>query len=147
MRFVNKSEYDLKELKRLTRLVASRLKKSFKFDMVEVIEVESYNSRKWYGQYDGKNKIKVRIGRKVRWPNSWDRKAPLMTWEDLYVGLLTWCLVLHYQRTCWARRLGTGKKFIRADCQEITLRMLKTWRVAAEINLIMEKVEEDGTLG
>lgn len=151
MKIINRSDYDIKEIKRLTRIVLSRMKKSFIMPDLQTLKVESYDSSRWEGRYDGGASITVRLGRKVRYPNNWDKLCELPTWEDLYVGLLCWCLMLQYQRALWLKRPEDErkdkkkvKKYRRADCQEITLRFLKHWRVDDAYNLIMEKVNVDG---
>lgn len=125
-------------------MVLSKLKKTFVFPPLETVVVQSYDSKSWESAYNGSKAITVRIGRKVRFPCTWDRIIPLPTWEDLYVGLLVWCVLLHYQRSMWVKRAyGEPKKYRRTDCQELTTRFLKHWRVDAAYKLIMEKANAD----
>lgn len=139
---INRSDYLVKDLRRLTGRVLATLKKSFTIPPIRTIVVESYDSIKWEGQYNG-DSITVRIGRKVTFPNNWDKIAQLPTWEDLYVGLLTWCLMLHFQKMVWAKRTEDErkgrKKYCRSDCQHVTVRMINRWRVDAEMKMIYEK--------
>jgi hypothetical protein len=132
----------VKDLRRLTGRVLAALRKSFTIPPIGTIVVESYDSIKWEGQYDG-SVIRVRIGRKVTFPNNWDRIAQLPTWEDLYVGLLTWCVMLHFQKMVWTKRTPEErqgrKKYSRADCQFFTVRMINRWRVDANMKMIFEK--------
>jgi hypothetical protein len=105
---------------------------------------ESYDGKTWSGQYRGGKTIIIRVGRKVRFPNTWDRIIELPNWEDLFVGLLCWCVCLHYQKACWARKNpGQQTKYRRTDCQEITTRMIRRWRVDDSYNLILEKADAD----
>lgn len=144
MNIVNKSDYDTKEVKRLVRRVLSTLKKTFVMLPLETIRFESYDGNSWSGHYDGKQTISIKLGRKVRFPNTWDKIIELPTWEDLFVGLLCWCVCLHYQKSVWRKKIGHGKiKWHRADCQEITVRMIRKWRVDDAYTLIMEKVYAD----
>lgn len=139
---INRSDYRVKDLRRLTGRVLAMLRKSFTIPPIRTIVVESYDSIKWEGQYDGQI-ITVRIGRKATFPNNWDRIAPLPTWEDLYVGLLTWCVMLHFQKMVWGKRTEDErkkkKKYSRADCQFFTVRVINRWRVDAEMKMIYEK--------
>jgi hypothetical protein len=132
----------VKDLRRLTGRVLAALRKSFTIPPIGTIVVESYDSIKWEGQYDG-SVIRVRIGRKATFPNNWDRIAQLPTWEDLYVGLLTWCVMLHFQKMVWTKRTPEErqgrKKYSRADCQFFTVRMINRWRVDANMKMIFEK--------
>jgi hypothetical protein len=143
MTIVNTSDYPMKDIRRLTSRVLTALKKSFTIPPIGTIVVESYDSHKWEGNYDGGQQIKVRIGNKVTYPNNWDNIATLPTWEDLYVGLLTWCVMLHFQRYMWGKRTGEerkGKKaYSRGDCQHATVRMINRWRVDANMKMIFEK--------
>jgi hypothetical protein len=141
---VNKSDYDTQDVKRLVRRVMSTLKKSFTIPPLETIRFESYDGKTWSGQYRGGKTIIIRVGRKVRFPNTWDRIIELPNWEDLFVGLLCWCVCLHYQKACWARKNpGQQTKYRRTDCQEITTRMIRRWRVDDSYNLILEKADAD----
>jgi hypothetical protein len=144
---VNKSDHPTSEVKRLTRIVLKKAKKSFVIPPLEKIMVQSFDGKTWESQYDGEKGIVVRLGRKVRYPNTWDRIAPVPTWEDVYVGLLFWCVLLHYQRACWNKlssdQRKTTKKYHRVDCQELTVRFLKQWRVDDAWNFIKEKANAD----
>jgi hypothetical protein len=143
LKIVNKSEYETKEIKRLIRIVLSRLKKSFTLpDMTTTaIIVESYDSARFEGHYDGNAEIKVRLGRKVTYPNTWDRMVTLPTWEDCFVAMLTWCVCLRYQKDSWAKKQASERKvkYSRTDCQEMTVRMVNRWRVDSEMKMIFEK--------
>jgi hypothetical protein len=143
MRIVNNSDYPMKEIRRLTSRVLTSLRKQFVIPPIGTIVVESYDSHKWEGQYDGGQVIKVRLGKKVTFPASWDNMASLPTWEDLYVGLLTWCVMLHFQKVMWGKRTPEERKkktkYSRADCQHTTVRMITRWRVDANMRMIFEK--------
>jgi hypothetical protein len=140
---VNKSDYPTKDVKRLTRIVLKKAKKTFVVPPLETIIVQSYNSARWETQYDGKATITVRLGRNTRYPNTWDKIIEVPTWEDVYVGLLFWGVLLHYQRACWKKlpctEQKTTKAYRRTDCQELTVRFLRRWRVDDAYNLILEK--------
>jgi hypothetical protein len=133
----------MKDIRRLTSRVITALKKQFTIPPIGTIVVENYDSNKWEGSYDGGQEIKVRIGNKVTFPNNWDKIAALPTWEDLYVGLLTWCLMLHFQKMVWGKRTPDERKkktkYSRGDCQHATIRMITRWRVDANMKMIFEK--------
>jgi hypothetical protein len=140
---VNKSDYRVKDLRRLTNRVMKILKKTFTMPPIREVIVESYDSSRWEGQCDGSDKLIVRIGRFVTFPCTWDRIVQLPNWEDLYVALLTWLLMLQYQSMRWNKRTiderKGRKKHSRADCQHVTVRMINRWRVDAEMKMIYEK--------
>lgn len=140
---VNNSDYLVKDLRRLTNRVLASLRKSFTMPPIGTVVVSSYDSNKWEGGSEG-DTITIRIGRKINFPCKWDRKGTdLPTWEDLYVGLLTWCLMLQFQKMVWSRRTTQEregrKKYSRSDCQHVSTRMIQRWRVESEMKMIYEK--------
>lgn len=153
IRIANASKFRTTEMRKLVALVERHFKKSFVFTPLTQITVatDTYGDS-WSGRYAGDGHISMRIGRNLKFPAMWHvaRKGEdirLPTWEDWFVAMVSWCLMLHIQACRHSKRVRAGekpdRKYRRADAEEMCARFLKRWRVDSNLDLIKEKVNLD----
>jgi hypothetical protein len=153
IKIVNHTGYSTKEMKALAGMVDRAFKKSFVYPPLRLVTMADGTDRNsWGGRYAGGGHIVLNLGKEVRFPNKWqiarsDEVLDLPTWEDWFVAMVSWCIMLHFQASTYdkKKKAGTkpGRKFIRKDAEEMSARLLKRWRVDSNLDLIKGKVDLD----
>ena len=153
IKVANDTDFSTKEIKALAGIVDRAFKKSFVYPPLRLVTLAHGSERNsWGGRYAGGGHIVLNLGKDVRFPNKWqiarsDEVIPLDTWEDWFVAMLAWCLMLHFQASVYDKKRQSGakpsRKFIRKDAEEMSARLLKRWRVDSNLDLIKGKVDID----
>lgn len=129
--------FDEKEVKAITAWLVRDFKSRWilKRPLEQIIVRPHKVAKRFHCEYDGAGrKITVKIGLKVKWPQSWMEES-LNNWHDCYVMAFAWVLYCHFRQTA-------GQKTTSAECQEVCKAALHRYRVAhIDLNFVMEKAD------